>query len=45
MSLKVINPHGMKLYEDARIAQMVFHGMAGDVGEGYRGVYQGAESI
>ena len=39
--LQVVNPHGLVLYQDARLAQMVFHDMSEPV-EGYRGVYQGS---
>lgn len=40
-----MNPHGIRLYENARVAQIVFHEMGEGVGEGYRGVYQGAGNI
>lgn len=39
--LTVKNPAGVKLYKDARVAQMVYHTVeGGDVSEGYSGVYQ-----
>lgn len=41
--LDVRNPHGVVLCEGARVAQVVFEAMEGDVGEGYGGVYQGVE--
>ncbi|MCJ1231311.1 hypothetical protein MMC12_007988 [Toensbergia leucococca] len=36
--LQVVNPHGLLLFRDARLAQMVFHEMREAV-EGYCGVY------
>lgn len=42
--LQVVNPHGLLLFRDARLAQMVFHQMSEPV-EGYSGVYQGSGSI
>lgn len=42
--LQVVNPHGLLLFRDARLAQMVFHQMIEPV-EGYSGVYQGAGSV
>jgi len=39
--LLVFNPRGIRLYRNARILQLVFLRVLGDVGEGYRGVYQG----
>ncbi|KAF2029913.1 deoxyuridine 5'-triphosphate nucleotidohydrolase [Setomelanomma holmii] len=36
----VVNPHGLRLIKDAKLAQMVFHQMSEPV-EGYNGVYQG----
>jgi len=42
--LQVVNPHGLLLFRDARLAQMVFHQMSKPV-EGYSGVYQGSGSI
>lgn len=41
--LQVVNPHGLLLFRDARLAQMVFHQMSEPV-EGYSGVYQGLDS-
>lgn len=43
-TLQVISPHGLKLYENAKVAQMVFHEMS-EKTDGYNGVYQGAQSI
>ncbi|KAI4267935.1 MAG: hypothetical protein L6R35_006808 [Caloplaca aegaea] len=37
--LQVVNPHGLLLFKDARLAQMVFHQMS-ERGEGYSGVYR-----
>ncbi|KAI4133778.1 MAG: hypothetical protein LQ341_006134 [Variospora aurantia] len=42
--LQVVNPHGLLLFKDARLAQMIFHQMSERV-EGYSGVYQGSGSI
>ena len=42
--LQVINPNGLRLWEDARIAQLVFHQMT-EPTEGYKGIYQGRQSI
>lgn len=42
--LQVVNPHGITLHENARLAQMVFHEMSEKV-EGYSGVYQGAKGV
>ena len=42
--LQVVNPHGLRLYKDARLAQMVFHKMSEPV-EGYKGAYQGRETV
>ncbi|KAL8646242.1 MAG: hypothetical protein Q9210_006247 [Variospora velana] len=42
--LQVVNPHGLLLFRDARLAQMVFHRM-GERVEGYSGVYQGSSSV
>jgi dUTP pyrophosphatase len=39
--LQVMNPHGLRLFKDARIAQLVFHQMS-EKTEGYKGVYQGS---
>jgi len=38
--LQVVNPHGLRLIRDAKLAQIVFHQMSEPV-EGYSGVYQG----
>ena len=42
--LQVVNPHGLLLFPDARLAQMVFCEMSESV-EGYGGVYQGSGSV
>ena len=42
--LQVVNPHGLLLFRDARLAQTVFHQMSEPV-KGYSGVYQGSESM
>jgi dUTP pyrophosphatase len=42
--LQVVNPHGLRLYRDARLAQIVFHQMSEPV-EGYQGQYQGSKSV
>ena len=42
--LQVVNPYGLLLFRDARLAQMVFHEMSEPV-EGYNGMYQGSSSI
>jgi dUTP pyrophosphatase len=42
--LQVLNPHGLRLYRDARLAQMVFHQMKESV-EGYSGTYQGRQNM
>ena len=42
--LQVVNPHGLLLFQDARLAQMVFHQMSEPV-EVYSGVYQGSGSV
>lgn len=42
--LQVVNPHGLRLYRDARLAQIVFHQMCETV-EGYQGQYQGSKSV
>lgn len=41
--LEVKNPHGVTLYKDAKLAQIVFEQMEGMV-EGYSGVYQASTS-
>lgn len=42
--LQVVNPHGLRLTKDAKLAQMMFHQMSEDV-EGYCGVYQGSVGV
>lgn len=42
--LQVANPHGLLLFRDARLAQMVFHQLSEPV-EGYSGMYQGSRSV
>jgi dUTP pyrophosphatase len=42
--LQTVNPHGLRLTRDAKIAQMVFHQMSENV-EGYSGVYQGSVGV
>lgn len=42
--LQVLNPNGLILFRNARLAQMVFHQMSEPV-EGYNGVYQGSGSV
>lgn len=42
--LQVVNPHGLRLYRDAKMAQIVFHAMSEPV-EGYNGVYQGRAHV
>lgn len=39
--LAVFNPLGLVLYRNARILQLVFFKVLGEVGEGYSGRYQG----
>jgi len=39
--LQVVNPHGLLLFRDARLAQIVFHPMSEPV-VGYSGAYQGS---
>ena len=39
--LVVYNPHGCVLQRDARILQLVFFRLEGDVTEGYRGIFHG----
>lgn len=41
--MHVKNPHGVVLYRGAKVAQIVFEEMKGEV-EGYRGVYQDSTS-
>lgn len=42
--LQVVNPHGLRLIKDAKLAQMVFHQMSEPV-EGYSGIYQGRKFV
>ncbi|KAF2855188.1 putative dUTP diphosphatase Dut [Plenodomus tracheiphilus IPT5] len=42
--LQVVNPHGIRLLQNAKLAQMVFHQMSEPV-EGYSGVYQGRSHV
>lgn len=42
--LQVVNPFGLRLYENARLAQLVFHHMNEPV-KGYNGVYQGSKAM
>jgi dUTP pyrophosphatase len=42
--LQTVNPHGLRLTRDAKIAQMAFHQMSENV-EGYSGVYQGSVGV
>ncbi|RDL38618.1 Deoxyuridine 5'-triphosphate nucleotidohydrolase [Venustampulla echinocandica] len=42
--LQVVNPSGLQLYKNARLAQFVFHQMSEPV-KGYDGAYQGSPSI
>ncbi|KAH6638877.1 deoxyuridine 5'-triphosphate nucleotidohydrolase [Boeremia exigua] len=42
--LQVVNPYGLRLYKDAKLAQIVFHEMSEPV-EGYSGIYQGRTHI
>ncbi|GJJ11041.1 hypothetical protein Clacol_005272 [Clathrus columnatus] len=42
--LQVVNPHGIVLYENAKLAQFVFHQMSEKV-EGYSGIYQNKASL
>ncbi|CAF9920087.1 hypothetical protein IMSHALPRED_004812 [Imshaugia aleurites] len=42
--LQVVNPHGLVLYRDARLAQMVFHQMSEPV-VGYSGMFQGQGAV
>ncbi|PYI02636.1 putative dUTPase [Aspergillus sclerotiicarbonarius CBS 121057] len=41
--LEVKNPHGVVLYPDAKLAQIVFEEL-GETVEGYSGIYQGSRS-
>ena|ERR1700761_1406021 len=42
--LQVSNPFGLRLYKNARLAQIVFHEISEPV-EGYKGDYQGREAM
>lgn len=42
--LQMVNPHGLILYRDARLAQIVFHQMSEPV-LGYSGAYQGQGTV
>lgn len=42
--LQVVNPHGLRLYRDAKMAQIVFYAMS-ELVEGYNGVYQGRTHV
>lgn len=42
--LQVVNPQGLILFRDARLAQLVFHQMSEPV-EGYSGRYQGSNMV
>lgn len=42
--LQVVNPQGLRLMRNAKLAQMVFHQMSESV-EGHSGVYQGRDFI
>ncbi|KAL1621400.1 hypothetical protein SLS56_009179 [Neofusicoccum ribis] len=42
--LQVVNPFGLRLHDNARLAQLVFHQMSEPV-EGYSGVYQGSKVV
>ena len=42
--LQVVNPHGLLLFRDARLAQMVFHQMTEPV-DGYNWTYQGSTTV
>lgn len=41
--MEVKNPHGVVLYKDSKLAQIVFEELGGVV-EGYKGIYQGSTS-
>lgn len=43
--LQVLNPAGLRLWENARVAQMVATKMEGTAEKGYEGVYQGSERV
>ncbi len=40
-TLVVQNPHGMKIKQNARIAQLMFIRLKGDVGNAYSGIHKG----
>lgn len=42
--LQVLNPFGLRLHDNARLAQLVLHQMSEPV-EGYNGVYQGSKAM
>ncbi len=42
--LQVLNLYGLRLYRDARVAQVVFSRMS-ERTQGYGGVYQGSEGL
>jgi dUTP pyrophosphatase len=42
--LQVVNPQGLRLMRNAKLAQIVFHQMSESV-EGYSGVYQGRDFV
>lgn len=39
--LSVLNPHGIRLQQDARVMQLVFFGVSNPPESGYSGLYQG----
>lgn len=42
--LQVVNPQGLRLWKDGRLAQLVFHQMC-EVTKGYNGIYQGRKAM
>jgi dUTP pyrophosphatase len=42
--LQVVNPHGLRVWKDARLGQMVMHEMA-EKTDGYQGMYQGRKEM
>ena len=42
--LQVLNPLGLRLYRDARLAQIIFHEMKESV-QGYSGMYQNRQNV
>jgi dUTP pyrophosphatase len=42
--LQVVNPKGIRLWENARLGQIVFHQMSEST-DGYDGLYQGCEAL